>query len=389
MSASERRIRVLFACPAYWPALAFGGPIWMARELTAGAVARGHAVDVVTTSLQDLAHRGQGRTFHREIDGVRVTYLATPFRYRWMGITPTLPLELARLPRPDVAHVFGFRDVVTTGVAVWCQLRNIPYVFEPLGMLKPKLRKVAVKRVFDASVVRSVVSSASVIVATSAFERAEIVETGVDPARVAIRGNGFPAPESMPRTPGALRKRLGLRREPVVLYVGRIAAGKGIDHLLAAARMLPEVHVALIGPDDRHGVMQDVRAAQCDPATAGRVHILSSETRPLELYGDADVFVLASEGESFGMVAAEAAAAGTPVVVTDRCGVADFLSGGAALVVECDTTAVTDAIARVLRDPKLASGLRARGLEAAAAHSWARMVEIQEQLYLDAMSGRG
>jgi glycosyltransferase involved in cell wall biosynthesis len=243
-----------------------------------------------------------------------------------MGITPTLPLELARLPRPDVAHVFGFRDVVTTGVAVWCQLRNIPYVFEPLGMLKPKLRKVAVKRVFDASVVRSVVSSASVIVATSAFERAEIVETGVDPARVAIRGNGFPAPESMPRTPGALRKRLGLRREPVVLYVGRIAAGKGIDHLLAAARMLPEVHVALIGPDDRHGVMQDVRAAQCDPATAGRVHILSSETRPLELYGDADVFVLASEGESFGMVAAEAAAAGTPVVVTDRCGVADFRS---------------------------------------------------------------
>jgi glycosyltransferase involved in cell wall biosynthesis len=389
MSASERKIRVLFACPAYWPALAFGGPIWMARELTAGAVAGGHAVDVVTTSLEDLAHPGRRRTLRREIDGVRVTYLATPLRYRWMGITPTLPLELARLPRPDVAHIFGFRDVVTTGVAVWCRLRGIPYVFEPLGMLKPKLRKVAVKRVFDASVVRSVVSNATTIVATSEYERAEIVQTGVDPARVAIRGNGFPVPGSMPRAPGALRKRLGLEREPIVLYVGRIAAGKGIDHLLATARALTDVHVALVGPDDGHGVMQAVRAAQSDPATAGRVHILSSETRPLELYGDADVFVLASEGESFGMVAAEAAAAGTPVVVTDRCGVADYLNDGAALVVEYDAAAVTDAIARVLRDPSLASGLRARGLEAAGEHSWARMVEIQERLYLDAISDRG
>lgn len=386
---TRRGLTILFACPAYWPALAFGGPIWMARELTAGAVARGHAVDVVTTSLRVLEHRGELRTSRREVDGVRVHYLATPLRYRWMGITPTLPLELAHLPRPDVAHVFGFRDVVTTGVATWCRLRGIPYVFEPLGMLKPKLRKVAFKRVFDASVARSVVSGASSIVATSTFERGEMVEAGVDPARVVIRGNGFPEPGTMPRSAGALRRRLGLGREPVVLYVGRIAAGKGIEHLIAAARALPEVHFALVGPDDGHGVMLDVRAAQADPTTAGRVHVLSSETRPLELYGDADVFVLASEGESFGMVAAEAAAAGTPVVVTDRCGVADFLGDGASLVVPYDATAVTEAISRVLRDSELAARLRERGLEAAEEYSWARMVEIQEGLYLDAVRRHG
>ena len=54
---------------------------------------------------------------------------------------------------------------------------------------------------------------------------------------------------------------------------------------------------------------------------------------PHELYPQADVFVLASAGESFGMVAAEAAAAGTPVIVSDRCGVAEFFDDGEALVV--------------------------------------------------------
>ena len=68
MSAAERRLRVLFACPAYWPALAFGGPIWMARELTAGMVGRHHTVDVVTTSLLDLERPGRHRTSVRELD---------------------------------------------------------------------------------------------------------------------------------------------------------------------------------------------------------------------------------------------------------------------------------------------------------------------------------
>jgi glycosyltransferase involved in cell wall biosynthesis len=391
MTRTDGALRVLFACPAYWPALAFGGPIWMARELTAGMVARGHVVDVVTTSLLDVQRPGSRHTSVREVDGVHVHYLATPLRYRWMGVTTSLPMLLARFPRPDVVHVFGFRDVVTTAVAAWCRVRRIPYVFEPLGMFKPKLRKVTFKQVFDATVARGVARGAHSIVATSAFEREEIVEAGGDPDRVVIRGNGFPAPASMPSSSGALRRRLGLADgEPVILYVGRIAAGKGIDHLLEATRALPDVHLALVGPDDAHGVMAHVREAQSDPATSGRVHVLESQgvERPLELYGDANVFVLPSAGESFGMVAAEAAAAGTPVVVTDRCGVADFLGTRGALVIPYDARAVRSGIEQVLGDPELASRLSAGALAAAEEHSWAKMVEIQERLYREAVASR-
>ena len=51
--------------------------------------------------------------------GVRIHELATPLRYRWMGVTPSLPLVLRSLPRPDVVHVFGYRDFVTTVTAAW------------------------------------------------------------------------------------------------------------------------------------------------------------------------------------------------------------------------------------------------------------------------------
>jgi hypothetical protein len=51
----SRRLRILLASPAYWPAHAFGGPVVVARELVSRLVARGHAVEVLTTTLRDVA----------------------------------------------------------------------------------------------------------------------------------------------------------------------------------------------------------------------------------------------------------------------------------------------------------------------------------------------
>src|SRR5262249_16199156 len=161
-----------------------------------------------------------------------------------------------------------------------------------------------------------------------------------------------------------------------VLYVGRIASGKGIEHMLDAARRLVDAHVVLAGPDDRHGAMRVVRAAQWASETAGRVHVLPSEREPpLWLYPEAHVLVPAFTGESFGMVAAEAAAAGTPVVITDRVGVKDFFRDGEAIVVPATRDAVVGAIARVLDDPDLRARLAAGGVDAARRNSWDRVTD--------------
>ena len=370
-------MRILFAAPAWSPSRAFGGPVVAARELVGRLVARGHEVDVVTTTILDLESRPAIRSFSRLVDGANVHYLATPLRYRWMGITPTLPVALERLARPDVAHVFGFRDPVTTGTAAWCAVRKVPYVFEPLGMFQPRLRKVLLKRALDATLYRGVARGAAAVVVASERERDDVLACGVPAEKVHVRGNGFPEPdtERPGSDPDGVRPQLGIPAEaPLVLYVGRIASGKGIDHLLAAMRELPDAHLVIAGPDDRHGVSTD----------GDRVHTLPmSEEPPRHLYPQADVFVLASAGESFGMVAAEAAAAGTPVIVSDRCGIAGFFEDGEALVVPYDRDAVVGAIRRVLSDDTLREQLADGGRAAARRTSWEHVTDAQERIYAD------
>src|SRR5438105_10892152 len=210
MAPEHHRLRILFAAPAYWPAVSFGGPTWMAKELTEALVKRGHQVDVLTTSLQAIGAPPRAR-FHsttRFVGGVRVTYLATPLSYRWMGITPTVPVHLARR-RPDIVHVFGYRDVVTTLTAGWSRVAKIPYVFEPLDMFLPRYRNVTMKRAFDRLIGGPVARGAGVVVANSRLEAGELQASGLPSARIETRANGFPAPREQPPT-GALRARLGL-----------------------------------------------------------------------------------------------------------------------------------------------------------------------------------
>jgi glycosyltransferase involved in cell wall biosynthesis len=349
----------------------------VARELVRRLVARGHAVEVITTTIVDLHHRPSARSRIRVVDGATVHYLGTPLRYRWMGITPTLPVALARLKRPDVVHVFGFRDPVTTTTAAWCRLARVPYVFEPLGMFRPRLRKVALKQALDSTLYRGVARGAAAVVVASERERDDALACGVPADKVHVRGNGFPAPEEqrLGSDPVGVRPRFGIPADaPLLLYVGRVAAGKGIDHLLAAVRELPDAHLVIAGPDDRHGVTTD----------AERVHTLPmTDEPPRRLYPQADVLVLASEGESFGMVAAEAAAAGTPVIVSDRCGIAGFFEDGEALVVPYEREAVVDAIRRVLSDGALREQLARGGPAAARRMSWDTVTDVQERIYRD------
>jgi glycosyltransferase involved in cell wall biosynthesis len=375
-------LRILVSAPVYWPAHAFGGPVWVVRQLVSELARRGHTVDVFTTSLVDLNGDSSWHSRSVQLDGATVHYLATPARFRWMGITPTLPLHLRSQPRPDVAHVFGFRDPVGTMVAGWCRHRRVPYLFEALGMYQPKLRKLGLKRAVDATVVRHVPGNAARFVATSDLERGEYLAGGISDARISIRPNGFPDVRDDPPR-GELRQQLGLASTtPLVLSVGRIARGKGLELVVDAMSDLPEAHLAIVGPDAGHGLLPELRTQVSAKALEGRVHFVGAvdPARLPAVYGDADLFVLASQHENFGMVAAEAAAAGVACVITDRCGVAELLRDRGALVVPYSRDAIAGALARVLQDARLRQSLGASGREVAREWSWPRVAAVEEEI---------
>jgi glycosyltransferase involved in cell wall biosynthesis len=379
---AERPLSVLWAAPAYWPATAFGGPIPVMRELARRLTERGHRLNVVTTSILDLHRRSAFRSRADDVDGARVHYLGTPLAYRWMGVAPSLPLVLQRLPRPDVVHLFGFRDPVTTGTALWCRAHGIPYVLEPLGMFRPRLRKVRLKEGFDRGLGRPLAARAEAVVTASARERDDVIDFRTDPERVVVRGNGFPEAPADLDGAGA-RARLGVPADaPLALYVGRIADGKGIEHLVEAARRAPDAHVVIAGPDDRHRATARLREAEGEPGLSGRLHVLPpTDGPPWELYAAADAFVLASAGESFGMAAAEAAAAGAAVVVSDRCGVAGSFEEGEALVVPYEPEAVVAGVRDVLTDTGLRARLQHGAITAARRNAWERVADRQEEIY--------
>jgi glycosyltransferase involved in cell wall biosynthesis len=384
----DRSLRILFAAPTYWPAVAFGGPVWMARGLLEGAAARGHRVDVVTTSLRAIGEppARRLRSTVRDVEGVAIHELATPLRYRWMGVTPTLPVTLERLPRPDVVHVFGYRDVVTTATAHWARLRGIPWVFEPLDMFVPQFRNVPLKRAFDWALGRPVAAGARVVIANSERERRQVLALGIAPARVVVRPNGFPSPHE--ERSSVLRERLGIGEDvPLVLNVGRISYKKGLDLLFDAVAELPGAHVAVVGPDDGDGTRERLEAMASRPPLVGRAHLVPpfDASQPRALYGEADVFVLPSRNESFGMVAAEAAAAGVASVVTTECGAAELLAD-AALVVPPETDAIREAIRRLLADAQLRRSLGDAGRLVAARLSWAEVTRQQEEIYFRALA---
>jgi glycosyltransferase involved in cell wall biosynthesis len=98
-------------------------------------------------------------------------------------------------------------------------------------------------------------------------------------------------------------------------------------------------------------------------------------------YRDADVFVLPSQNENFGNTAAEAVAAGTPVIVTEQCGIAPLLADEAGLVVRHQVASLSSALGRVLNEAELRARLSAGCAVVTSRLGWDEPVRDMEALY--------
>jgi glycosyltransferase involved in cell wall biosynthesis len=101
------------------------------------------------------------------------------------------------------------------------------------------------------------------------------------------------------------------------------------------------------------------------------------------------VFVLPSQNENFGNTAAEAIACGTPVLVTDRCGIAPMIGQRAGLVVPHERAALEAGMARILDDRAFAAQLREGCNEVKNSLSWAEPLAQMETLYQTLISEYG
>jgi glycosyltransferase involved in cell wall biosynthesis len=398
-------MRILNVTETYAPFLEFGGPPVKVRALAEGLGEKGHHVTVLTadwglekraaeTGEKDIAEQSPFG-WRREENKVEAIYLPTWLHYRQVSWNPAVKRFCrTRLGDFDIAHIFGLYDLLGPAVAAACRKHAIPYVVEPIGMFIPIVRNLWLKQIYHRIWGSKLLQGASAVVATSEQEIEEFAAGGIPSAKIVLRRNGVVAPTSFPE-PGRFRSRFKIPQgTKLVLFLGRLSAKKSPELLLqafAAVRKRREgMKLVFAGPNEgRMKVQLEQMAKELDLRADVEFAGPLFDQDKWAAYREADVFVLPSQNENFGNTAAEAIAAGTPVIVTEQCGIAPLLAHEAGLVVKHDVRELTEALTCVLTDDKLRGHLQSGCAKVTKELGWEGPVREVESLYVKCVSRKG
>ena len=257
----------------------------------------------------------------------------------------SLPLHVRQAAAAaDVAHVHLCRDFVTCASTWLLGRAKVPVVAQTHGMLQPS-RRLAL-RVFDLLVTRRIMRIPSLWLTLTEDEEHGLARLGVDPARFRRVVNATEAPERKWSDP----------KVPVFLFAARLAARKQPRVFVEAALQVLdaglEARFVIVGPDQ--GEAATVRGLIAASGYADRFELAGElpAAGVQERMATSTAYVLPALSEPYPMTVLEAAALGTPLILTEQCGLAPLMSRqDAAVVVEPSVTAVRDAMLSLARDP--------------------------------------
>jgi phosphatidylinositol alpha-mannosyltransferase len=363
-------MRIIQVSPYSWDA--HGGVQAHVRQLARHLEARGHEVLVLAPGTTPGWHDGAciiGRPVALAVNGSVAQLSLAPSALTALGDA------MARFG-PEVVHV---HEPFALGVgvsAVWSAPAPVVATFhshfEP-GTMQGQLYTAAaplLRPTWKRVALRIAVSRAARHSVKRRLGKGDIriLPNGVDVDRFALAEPARDLPQG--------------RR---LLFVGRLEPRKGLGIALQAFTRLAEsddaVQLLVVGDGPERELV-----APLPPHVRARVHLLgrvSDDALP-SYYRAADVFVAPSTGgESFGIVLAEAMAAGLPIVASDITGYRDVARANreAVLVRPNDPTALADALAALLADPDERARLGANGALRARTFDWSSIVDELEAVY--------
>lgn len=360
-------MRVAQLTPYFPPHL--GGVEFHVKELSEELARRGHEVRVVTT---DVPGGGCGCSVDVERLG------AVPLPYA--PVVPSLTSKLREATRGfDVVHshlpppFFSARAPEMPHVATYhCDFELPPKL---LGVKVPGPLDSLLSGLYGRLYGPTLRGCDAVVATTESYAETSNLLGGLD---YRVIPNGV-RPE---------RFRFSLDKEPVMLFVGRLSASKGVDDLLAAAprilRETPVEEIRIAGDGEEAGALRR-GAERRELADVKFLGALEFEEL-VEEYSSAACTVLPSKSrlEAFGLVQLESMASGTPVIASDTPGVREVVEGdGTGVLFEPgEPDALAEAAARLLSMDAEEMGRRGRDL-VEEKYTWERVGERVERVYYE------
>ncbi len=376
----------------------YGGPTQVCLELCQELARQGEQVTIYTTNIDGPKELDAPLDRPVWSDEVPIRYFPVQAPRAYVMSRPLARALRQAIPQQDIVHIHSLYLFPSTIAAHYCRGASVPYLVWPHGALDPFLfrrhrgRKWLYERLFEW---RNLNRAAAIHF--TAREEEELARP------LGLKARGVVAPPGVHSrcyagdptvAPAELWPEA--RGRQVVLFLGRLNFKKGLDLLVKAfgqlARQRQDVHLVLAGPDDdgygaavRGWLEQEGVLERC--TFAG---LLLGERKLAALKG-AQVFVLPSYAENFGVAVVEAMACGRPVVISDRVNIwREVEEAQAGLVVGCDADEVTRALAALLDDPiqRAAMAERARRL-ARQRFDWSAAGQRMVEVYRGILAERG
>ena len=239
---------------------------------------------------------------------------------------------------------------------------------------------------------------ADLLIGSTPDEAHDLIDAyGADPERVFVVPPGVDLATFHPMQRADARREVGYGDGRLLLFVGRLERLKGVEVAIRALALLrdrqhDDVRLLILGEDSREGDESEKERLKVIASAAGvrdRVEFVGSVAHH-ELpyfYSAADVCVMPSYSESFGLVALEAQACGCPVVASGVSGLRSVVRDGVSgyLIDGHDPAAYAERIGRILEDREVAQQMGRRGSLLAQRFSWTRTADRLEELFAEAV----
>ena len=389
-------MRILQIIPSI--SLVYGGPSQMVLGLSAALAAKNIDVTILTTdSNGDIGQLPLDVPLNEPIqqNGYQIIYFRC---YPWRRYKFSFSLlqwlnENAR--QFDLAHIHALFSPVTTLASTIARYHDLPYIIRPCGMLDPAdlQKKKRLKQIYATLLERPNLAGAAAIHFTSKEE-----------AKISERfGLGSTAKMPVPRdlviplgvTAGLFPKRLRESQVPIILFMSRIAPKKGLDLLIPALESILgsgiEFHFILAGSNPQDADYETQIKVQIHNSSLAKYTTITgfvSGDLKAEVLTKADLFVLPSYYENFGIAVAEAMAAGVPVVISDRIHIAeDIQQAEAGWVGPLEVGAIANSIKSALLNPQERQRRGLNGKEYAKKHyNWEAIAQQTIDAYQQILS---